>query len=274
MTTSPPDLSTSDDPISDADTAADEQATAAPRTHKSSPRIDSFAIALPPEWVRIPLGSDFEEFARAQRARMAENGELPKTAQRQLELMLRQLRNDCVRSEVTLAALTMTLVESETGLEVTEFDPESTTKTELLSATCTLSSVSRSGLGTHLPLTANTIAAALSRIRDHADGTEIVNLEPPETLKTPAGSAAKAIRLVTFPPAPITRQRLTLFTQNFFVPYDDGDRAAVISFSSPTITFARPLSALFDAIMLTFRMYGGDDPTDLFPPETQAGSDA
>lgn len=238
--------------------------------------IDSFGIALPPEWVRVPLGDDFEDFARQQRDRLAEDGPLSKTAQRQIELMLRQLRNDCRRADVSLAAVMMSLVDTETGAASTATGAASNAldNSQLLSATCTLSSLSRAKMDTQLPLTVNTLAAALAKIPESDDGTDVVNLEPPAIVGTEAGKAVKVVRLLTLPPAPVTRERLSLFTQNFFVPFAEGNRSAVVSFSSPTTSYARPLSSLFDAMMSTFRMYGGDEPTDLLPPEPQARTDS
>lgn len=248
----------------------DTQPTDTQLPDASAKPIDSFGIALPPEWLRIPLDEDFEEFARVQRQRMAAEGGLSITAQRQFELTLRQLRNDCRRADVSLAATLFALIEpdSEGGTdnlgetETAESEAEPDNGDDLLSATCTISSTSRAALGSELPLTVNTLAAALARTPESDDGTDVVNLEPPDIVDTEAGRAVKVVRLITLPPAPVTRERLALFTQHFFVPFDDGQRAAVVTFGSPSTSYARPLSALFDAMMSTFRMYGGDDPTD------------
>jgi hypothetical protein len=224
--------------------------------------VDSFGIALPPDWVRFPLeGADFEAFVRLQRARLAESGQLSKTAQRQFELVMRQIRNDCERENVTLAALLAAPIDpdSPTG----EVGPEPGDNLHLLSATCTLSTVTQGSLGTDLPLTVNTIAAAMGREPGaDEDGVEAVNLEPPARIELAAGRAVKLVRLHTYPPHPETRQRLSVFAQHLFVPYDAGRRAAVITFSTPNVEYAKPLSGLFDEMAATFRMFGGDDPTD------------
>lgn len=264
---------------------------------ESSAPIDSFGIALPPEWVRIPLGGDFEEFVQSQRKRLANEGGLSPTAQRQFEVVLRQLREDYRRADVSLAAVLFALIDAddtepaiETDVVIdagaivdadgepvltVEADAQISEGDDLLSATCTISSISRASLGSDLPLTVNTLAAALTRIPEKDDGTEVANLEPPDIVDTEAGRAVKVVRLVTLPPAPVTRERLALFTQHFFVPFDEGQRAVVITFASPSTAYAQPLSALFDAMMSTFRMYGGDDPTDLstnVPAEPAAAS--
>jgi hypothetical protein len=223
--------------------------------------VDSFGIALPPDWVRFPLEGDFEEFVNLLRKRLAESGQLSKTAQRQFELVMRQIRNDCQRENVTLAAVLAAPIDpdSPTG----EVGPDPGDNLHLLSATCTLSIVTQGSLGTDLPLTVNTIAAAMGRQPGtDDDGVEVVNLDPPARVELPGGRAVKLVRLHTFPPHPETRQRLALFAQHVMVPYDDGRRAAVITFSTPNPEYAKPLSGLFDEMAATFRMFGGDDPTD------------
>lgn len=137
----------------------------------------------------------------------------------------------------------------------------------LLSASCTIGALTRSRLGSDLPLTVNTIAAAMGRIAPSQDpGTdgaaEVVDLDPPTIVDLPAGRAVRLVRLHTWAPDPVTRQRPALFAQHLVIPYDDGERAAVVTFASPTQTYARPLAALFDAMAQTFRMFAGDDPTD------------
>jgi hypothetical protein len=68
--------------------------------------------------------------------------------------------------------------------------------------------------------------------------------------------------------------RLAVFAQHFFVPYSNGECAAVVSFASPTPAYARPLSTLFDTMMTTFRMFGDDDPTDPTAPTPSENDDA
>lgn len=234
--------------------------------------VDTFGIALPPEWVRFPLdGSDFEEFVELQRRRLADEAELSRTGQRQFELIMRQLRNDCERSSVTMAAVLLATIE-----EATDIGDGEVVESGLLSATCTISSMSRTSLGSELPLTENTLAAAMSREpATDDDGIEIVNLDPPAIVDLPAGKAVKLVRLHTFPPDTLTRQRLAVFAQHFFVPFAEGERAVVLSFSSPTPSYAKPLSSLFDAMAQTFRMFAGDMPTDpLSTPDRSVPADA
>ena len=224
--------------------------------------IDSFGIALPPDWVRFPLdGSEFEDFVRLQRKRLSEFGQLSKTAQRQFELVLRQVRNDCARDNVTLAAVLAVPLDpdSPTG----EAGARPSENLALLAATCTISVMTQGSLGTDLPLTVNTLAAAMGRQPGvDEDGVEAVNLDPPERIETAAGPAVKLVRLHTFPPQPETLRKLSVFAQHLILPYDGGRRAVVVTFSTPNVDYAKPLSSLFDEIGATFRMFGGDDPTD------------
>jgi hypothetical protein len=237
--------------------------------------VDTFGIALPPEWTRFPLeNGDFEAFVQLQRHRLANEAQLSRTAQRQFELLMRQLRNDCGRANVKMVAVMLATIDDPDPDP--DPDPEPDPEPDqpnagLLSATCTISAMSRASLGSDLPLTENTIAAAMSRGPVAGDdGVEIVDLDPPAIVTLPVGRAVKLVRLHTFPPDAKTRQRLAVFAQHVLVPYDNGERAAVLSFSSPTPAYAKPLSALFDAMSKTFRLFAGDMPTDPLAP-TAAG---
>lgn len=232
----------------------DQNADATSSTRSKRAPIDSLGLVFPPEWVRFPLGEgDFEQFVTAQRRRLAEETTLSRTAQRQYELLMRQLRNDCQRSDVTLAAVMNAAIEDDGS------DPSGT---GLLAAACTVSTMSKAALGTELPLTVNTIAAAMAREPTGEDGVEIVNLDAPVIVDLQAGRGVKLVRLHTFPPNPDTLERGAVFVQHFLVPYDDGQRAAVVTFASPTPAYAKPLSGLFDQMMTTFAMFAGDEPTN------------
>lgn len=221
--------------------------------------VDTFGIVLPDTWIRIPLDDlDFEEFVRGQRRRLAKDGELTPTATRQLELLMRQLRNDCQRANVSLAGTLISHIEqTETLPDGDEIDPG------LLTATCTISTVDRDAMGSRLPLTVNTIAAAMGRQPEpDDDGVVIANLAKPEIVTLPAGQAVKLVRLHTHPPSVATGEKLAVFAQHVLVPFDAGQQAAVVTFSTVSVSYSRPLSRLFDRMMETFRMFGGDTPTD------------
>ena len=228
--------------------------------------VDSFGIVLPVDWMQVPLESaEFEQFVRGQRRRLAADGELSATASRQFELLMRQMRNDALREKVTLAA-TMIVV-----LADSVDDAGEPVESGLLTAVCTISTIDRHDLGSELPLTVNTIAAAMGRTPPVGDdGVEISNLEPPEIIELTEGRAVKLVRLHRYPTATIG-ETLPVFAQHVLVPFDDGQRAAVVTFSSVTPRYAKPLSRLFDRMTETFRMFGGDMPTDpLAPPAARA----
>ncbi|HWL45400.1 MAG TPA: hypothetical protein VNQ73_20830 [Ilumatobacter sp.] len=227
----------------------------------SRPAVDSFGLALPPEWVCLPLDAPaFERFARQQRRTLADRGELSRPAQRRHELVIRQLRNDCVRQGVTLAAVFATPLDAGAGQAP-----------DLLAATCTLSTLTQTGLATDLPLTVHTILAATSRT-DRGDTADIADLEPPAAVDLPGGPAVKLVRMhrVGGDNADGT-SGVRLLAEHFLVPYDQGRRAAALTFATPNIEFAGPLRALFDELANTLRLFAGDDPTDPTPP---VGGDA
>lgn len=239
-----------------------------PTNQTTKDRVDTFGLALPPEWVRFPLeDGDFEEFVAGQRRRLQDEARLSRTAQRQFEVLMRQLRNDCRRSEVTMVAvMNVAIVDDDTNGDTGD-DPDDAADDDadasLLAAACTISAMSKASLGSDLPLTTNTIAAAMGREpKDPDEQVEIVNLDPPATVEIPAGRAVKLVRLHTYPTRPDDLTRPSIFVQHFLVPYDDGEFAAVATFASPTPAYAQPLSGLFDQMMLTFRMFAGDEPTD------------
>lgn len=225
--------------------------------HELTADVDTFGIVLPEDWMRIPLEADeFEAFARGQRRRLSGDGEMSRTAARQFELLLRQLRGDALREHVTLAASMIVLLDDSPD------DEGETVEAGLLTAACTISSIDRCSMGSDLPLTVNTIAAAMGRTPPvDDDGAEISNLEPPEIVDLPAGQTVRLVRLHRYPTSEVGEQ-LNVFAQHFFVPFGDGQRSALASFSSVTPEYARPLSRLFDHMMETFRMFGGDMSTD------------
>lgn len=223
----------------------------------SAATIDTFGIALPDDWFRIPLeGDEFETFANQQRRRIRVELDLSPTGARQFELLIRQLRNDCRREHVTLAAVMALGIEQPSTLDGTDVDPG------LLTAACTISSIDRTDMGSELPLTVNTIAAAMSRTPESDDGIEITNLEKPSITELPAGQAVRLVRTQTHPPSAVLGERLTMFAQHYLVPFGEGQRAAVVTFTSASPQYARPLSKLFEQMIRTFRMFGGEMPTD------------
>ncbi|MAT04029.1 MAG: hypothetical protein CL424_03175 [Acidimicrobiaceae bacterium] len=228
--------------------------------------VDTFGIGLPPQWVRFPLddGRAFDDLVRQQRERLVAEAQLTRTASRRFELLMHTVRADCRRSNVRMVATMTDTFEPDPDDPVLDGDGADGdgSRRELLSAACTIAVLDRREMGSDLPLTVSTMVVALGREPRAQDGAEVTNLEPAAIEQLPAGKAVKLVRLHTFEPPDPTVQRPKMFVQQFLMPIDDGERAAVVSFATPTVEHARALGELFDAMMSTFRVFRGDDPTD------------
>lgn len=218
--------------------------------------VDTFGLALPGAWVRFPLeqGADFESFARSQRELLEREAKLSKTAQRQFELLMRAVRADCERANVRLVA---SMVDA--------LGTENSDDAELLAAACTIAVLNRRDMGSEVPLTTATMVVAMSKEpREQDDGSEITNLEPPDIVQLPAGQAVRLVRMHTYRPPEPGATRPKVFVEHFLLPINDGEEAALITFVSPTVQHAKPLSTLFARMIETFRLFAGEDPTDPF----------
>ena len=220
--------------------------------------VDTFGIALPPQWVRFPLddGRDFDELVRQQRERLVADGALTRTASRRFELLMHTVRADCRRSNVRLVA---TMADS---FETDESETVLGGGRDLLSAACTIAVIYRREMGSDLPLTASTMVVALGREPRAQNGSEITNLEPASIEEFEVGEVVKVVRLHTFDPPEPTMERPKMFVLQYLVPVDGGERATVVSFATPNVRHAKPLAGLFATMMSTFRTFRGDDPTD------------
>ena len=310
---------------------------------------------MPPEWVRFPLeDGDFEAFVRGQRDRLRREASLSRTAERQFEVLMRGLRNDCDSAGIKMVATLLGVVDSdevpagaadaqaqdppepgpepepasqpepglepasepepglepasepEPGLEPAsepepglesgsepglESEPASESEpgpgpgpgseSELVAASMTIAVVDQAETGSAVPLTVNAIYAAMSLDRPgSADSgsaeAAVSNLEPPSVVAMPVGEAVKLVRLHRLKQpegrgnAEVIRET-PIFVQHFFVPIDEaGSSAAVVTFTTPLVWLARPMSELFDAMMETFEMFSGDDVTDPGRPTNQS----
>ena len=243
--------------------------------------VDTLGIALPPEWLRFPLEhGDFEGFVRSQRDRLRREANLSRTAERQFEMLMNGLRNDSLAAGVKMVATLLGVVEpddSPAGDEAgadrqAQEQPEAEGDSELVAASMTMSVITRLETGADVPLTVNTIQAAMSLDRpagdDGPDGVSVSNLEPPSVVAMPVGEVVKLVRLHRLKHRDSRggaefRREVPMFVQHFFVPIDGaGSSAVVVTFTTPTVSLARPMSELFDAMMQTFEMFSGDDMTD------------
>lgn len=215
-----------------------------------SRRVDSYGLALPNEWQRIPLDrAKFEQFARQQRSRLAGRGDLSRTGQRQFEVVLRQLRNDCVRRGVVLVSVFAAAIDAEAR------------ETGLLAATCTLATLDQAGLATALPLTVNTLLAATARSR------RAIDVAPPDAVDLAGGRAVRLVRLHRVGGEDGAR----VLAEHYLLPHGDGQRAAVLSLATPNVEFCDPMRALFGEVANTLRTFAGDEPTDVTGDATRVG---
>ena len=145
----------------------------------------------------------------------------------------------------------------------------------------TIAVVDQAETGSAVPLTVNAIHAAMSLDRpgsaeSGSADTAVSNLEPPSVVAMPVGEAVKLVRLHRLKQpegrgsTEIIRET-PIFVQHFFVPIDEaGSSAAVVTFTTPLVSLARPMSELFDAMMETFEMFSGDDVTDPGRPTNES----
>lgn len=217
-----------------------------------STTIDTFGIALPEGWVRIPLEDDeFERHLEIQRRRLASEAELSRTAERQVELLMRQLRNDCLDNNVSLlATLLAPLGDNDDG-----------SGHELLAVGCTLSVIDRFEMGTDAPLTVNTLHTAMCRsTASERDGVQIVTLETPQVVDLPAGEAVRVVRSHRHRRSPVDGDEVVIYVHHALIPLGGrGDQALVATFCTPSVGHIALLAELFDEIIDTIRLFGDDD---------------
>ncbi len=263
---------------------------AAPLGATGSEDLDAIVLAVPDDWVRLPLdGSEFDAAIRTQRRRLLEEASLSKADLHRLELTTTALRNDLesanVRMIVALIADIEADVESEDEdetdaqeaqavesgpAEQPSVDPAGDVSPEaegprLLLATAAVSVVSRFDLDSDVPLTPSVLKVAfdMEDRRSEDDPVKVVNLEEPEIVHLPAGQAVRLVQLHTSRNA-LTLPEAAMFIQQFYVPLDEnGTRAACVVFASPSIEVAQPLSGLFDAMMETFELLSPGDERDI-----------
>ena len=244
--------------------------------------IDGFVIAVPPDWIRIPLDrTEFDRAIKASRKRFASDTSISKTDLHRLDLLIAALRNDFESANVRLLAALIMNVEAETqpdsadrilgDEEIRRKDGNSVAKqgtsegeVTLLLATVSVSVMSRFDLGSDVPLTPAVLKVAFDleheRSPDHY--IRVTNLDPPEIVQLPAGESVKLVQLHSRRRAgPVPAD---VFVQQFYIPLDPGgDEAALILFTSPSIEVAQPLSELFDAMMDTFEILSDRDGLDV-----------
>ena len=253
-----------------------------PKVKEPVSEIDSLVIAVPPGWIRIPLDRDeFNAAIRANRRQLTVDSPISKTDLRRLDLTISALRNDLESANVRLLAALIMSVDGETedesgdptaaeGIDREDLGDNTNRETlegegpRLLLATLSVSVLSRFELGSDVPLTPSVLKVAfdLERQRPSDEHIRVTNLEPPEIVDIPAGKAVRLVQLHSS--ARAVPEPADLFVQQFYVPLDpNGDEAALVLFTSPSIEVAQVLSGLFEAMMETFEILSDTADTDV-----------
>lgn len=209
---------------------------------------DSYGLVLPTEWTEVPL--DENEFASYRRDVLRDFRQVDgwsRSAERQIELVLTQIRNDLRSANARLAAVVAESEKSGEGLVLTV-------------AAVTVSRVDRAALGIRAPVTADTLVAALGQQPREDGRVRYVNLEPANRIDLPAGPAVRIRRRYTSSPAPA--QVIEYYADIFLVPHDAGQAVCTVQFTTPNVEDGSAFSPLFEAIARTLRIFMPGDPTE------------
>jgi len=211
---------------------------------------DTYGIVVPVEWTEVPLEkSAFDTYCQLVLDELRKADGWTKTAERRVELLFTQIRNDLLRGRARMVAALAESSSDENGELV------------LLVAACAVSKLPATELlPSGRPLTVDQMHAALSRQRIENEDEHITDVEPPTRVDLDAGAAVRLKRLHTQHIAP--GQDLRYYAQSYLVPHDDGRALCVVQFSTPCLEEAGALDELFDAIARTLRIFHPEDPTD------------
>lgn len=174
--------------------------------------MTELGVVLPAAWVRVPLDqAAFEAFVDAQLA------DVPVDApwRRPLEQTLRRFHAACRDAGAVLAAV----------LVLADAD-------EPVVATCTLATLTQAALGTALPLTAHTVAAALASAG-----------HTPQLVDLPCARAVRIARQEGSTVAGVDAPAASV--EHTLVPFDDGRRVAVLTCGTPSTGYTDALQGLF-----------------------------
>lgn len=211
---------------------------------------DSYGIVVPVEWVEIPL--DREGFDRYRREVLDELKIVSgwnKTAERRVDLLFTQVRNDLLRGQARMAAV---FAESHTSEEG---------ELEVLIAACAVSRLAADQLSpTSGQLTVDMLHRVMSRGHDDDEFDRATDVEPPTRVELDSGAALRLKRMHTQMVAPA--QQLQYYAQSYLVPHNEGRSLCVMQFSTPCLDEAGALDELFEAIAETLKIFRPDDPTD------------
>lgn len=212
---------------------------------------DSYGLVVPRQWIEIPV--DDEGFARYTldlRKKLAALEGWNKTAERRLELLFSQLRNDIAVGRVRMAAVWTQEIE----------DPDG--KPGVMIAGVALSKLVAADLMPSLPsISIDRLLAGLSQPPIAAEGERISNLEQPSKVVLP--HAGEGVRLKRMYERELSLlDTLRYYAQSYLVPHDDGRAICVLQFTTMNVDEASLLDELFEAIAQSLRVFGAGDPTD------------
>lgn len=218
----------------------------------SSSEADSYGLVLPVEWIEVPTdGSDFGRFRDDVLAQVRRIDGWTRTIERKLELLLGQVEYDLKAADARIAAVIADTEETAGGLA-------------LAAAGVTVSRVDKSSLGSRVPLTTDSLIAALGQEPRNGAKVSYVNLQPAELVSLPAGLAVRVLRHYTATPAPA--QVIEYYADIFLVPHDGGEAVCAVQFTTPNVEDGSAFSKLFEAIAKTLRIFMPGDPTDFSDP--------
>lgn len=250
------------------DTDTDNRPGADTHTEPVAGEFDSIGIALPHEWIEIPLErGGFDRFHQELAARWVEGG-WDRTTRRRAEILLRRIRRDLIRAGLHIAALFVSSPTDEERATDAKFDvdaEEDPSAADVLFATCSVTTYTQEELGSTLPLTLGNLVIAFGRTAPDPRGRNeerITNLEPPQPVDLPAGRSVRLRRLYELPEAGPLPERF--YGETYLTPIgDDGARCLVTHFTTINLQVARLFSELFETMAGTLTMFRPDDPTDV-----------
>lgn len=214
---------------------------------------DSIALALPDEWLDVPLEeAEYRGFINQQLAGLMEAGVADRADLRQFELLAAVAYQVAKRSRVMIAS---------SYIDV-EFADDDDDDDLVLMASLVVSGFLREDIGTDVPLRAELMAESFSRrVPADDENARYDHIEPPAVCEIGGLKAAKLLRLMSLPPE--RGVDVNQFTQTYLVSVAEGDAVIVLQFSTMNCELAREFSELFETIAQTFRVLYPDDPTFL-----------
>lgn len=213
-------------------------------------QVDTFGLGLPPGWFTVPLDEPFERFVASHEQRLADELDAPIEAaqQRRIDLLLDRLRADIGRPDVTIAAAHIDAFEGRSSGQRIR---------SLITASVAVGSLSRERLGSAVGLTPSVLVTAIDRL--HAEQAGVSVLAPAAMGRLPAGEAVSA---VTLHHHDLDDESLGAIVQQFLLPYDRGERVAIVQFTTTTPEYLDGLAPLFIEMAKSFRLFAPGDPTD------------